>query len=120
MLTIFRNSASALFLILPNFENIAVMIKFTLIKKLKGNKRFNYTPRYYQGKDDANAKEYKTKMDMYYEEFNKNDFGNRWREARAQQRTRSNVEFNRTIWIIVAVLVLLCLWVIDFDFSIFA
>ena len=25
-------------------------IKFTIIKKLKSNNRFNYTPRYYKGK----------------------------------------------------------------------
>lgn len=95
------------------------MIKFTLIKRLKTNKRFNYTPRYYQGKEDADPSQFNTKMDMYYETYNKNDFSNQWREERLQKRNRGNFEFNTTIMIIVAVLVFLFLWLIDFDLSIF-
>ncbi|MAY23191.1 MAG: hypothetical protein CMC74_10465 [Flavobacteriaceae bacterium] len=95
------------------------MIKFTLIKRLKTNNRFNYTPRYYKGKEDVDPKEYKTKMDMYYETFNKNDFGNQWRQERSHYRNRGNVAFNSTVWIIIAILVFLFLWIIDFDLSIF-
>lgn len=119
MLTIFKRCFTALFLILPNFENNSVMIKFTLIKKLKTNNRFNYTPRYYKGKDNADLKGYTTKMDMYNETYNKNDFGGQWREARNEKRNRNNVEFNKTVFIIAAVLVFIFLWIIDFDLTIF-
>lgn len=95
-------------------------IKFTLIKKLKTNNRFNYTPRYYKGKDDVDEAKYNTKLDAYSESYNKNDFGSHWQEARKSSRTRNNTEFNSTILIIVAVLVFIFLWIIDFDLSIFS
>lgn len=96
------------------------MVKFTLIKKLKTNNRFNYTPRYYKGKDDAEPTGYNTKMDMYYETYNKNDFGSHWREARIAKRNRGNTSFNTTILVLVALFVFVFLWIIDFDFSIFS
>lgn len=95
------------------------MIKFSLIKKLKTNNRFNYTPRYFNGKEGADASGYSTKMDMYYETYNKNDYGSQWREARLNKRNRSNVAFNKTIWSIIILLVVVFLWIIDFDLSIF-
>jgi len=95
------------------------MIKFTLIKRLKTNKRFNYTPRYYQGKENADPSQFNTKLDMYYETYNKNDFSNQWRQERLDKRNRGNFELNKTVLIIVAVLVFLFLWLIDFDLSIF-
>lgn len=108
-----------MFLILPTFENSTAMLKFTLIKRLKTNNRFNYTPRYYKGKEGADPKEHSTKFDMYAETYNENDFSGQWSEMRKNHRNRSNVEFNKTVWIIVAILVFLFLWLIDFDLSIF-
>lgn len=95
-------------------------IKFTLIKKLKTNNRFNYTPRYYNGKDDVDEAKHATKIDAYSESYNKNDFGSHWKDARTSSRTKGNIEFNSTILIIVAVLVFIFLWIIDFDLSIFS
>ena len=37
-------------------------IKFTLIKRLPRNKRFNYTPRYYKGKEDTDTTQYSSKV----------------------------------------------------------
>lgn len=95
-------------------------IKFTLIKKLKTNNRFNYTPRYYSGKDDIDETKYSTKIDAYSESFNKNDFGSHWNEARKSSRTRSNSGLNSTILIIITILTFIFLWIIDFDLSIFS
>tara|TARA_R110002072_G_scaffold199405_4_gene357032 strand:+ start:7982 stop:8281 length:300 start_codon:yes stop_codon:yes gene_type:complete len=95
------------------------MVKFTIIKKLKTNNRFNYTPRYYKGKEDANPENFSTKIDMYSGTYNKNDFGGNWKEARMANRKTHNVEFNNTILIIIAILVLIFLFIIDFDLSIF-
>jgi hypothetical protein len=95
------------------------MVKFTIIKKLKTNNRFNYTPRYYKGKDEADPGDYSTKIDMYSGTYNKNDFGGNWKEARLSSRKTHNVEFNKTILIIIAILILLFLFIIDFDLSIF-
>jgi len=95
------------------------MVKFTIIKKLKTNNRFNYTPRYYKGKDEASKDNFSTKMDMYSETYNKNDFGGNWKVARLANRKTHNVDFNKTILIIIAVLLLIFLFIIDFDLSIF-
>jgi hypothetical protein len=95
-------------------------IKFTLIKRLPKNKRFNYTPRYYKGKEDTNASQYASKFDAYAETYNKNDFSGQWHETRVNQRNRNNSGFNRTILVLIGVFVLIFLYIIDFDLSIFS
>ena len=95
-------------------------MKISFLKRTKPNNRYNYTPRYYKGKEgESNPYDFATKLDKYYETYNKNDFGAHWKEARSQYRNRSNFGFNRTILIIMAVLILIFLWIIDFDLSIF-
>ena len=94
-------------------------IKFTLIKKLPRNKRFNYTPRYYKGKEDADELKYATKFDAYSETYNKNDFSGQWHESRINSRNRNNSGFNKTILILIGLFVLIFLFIIDFDLSIF-
>ncbi|MCC1484937.1 hypothetical protein [Winogradskyella immobilis] len=95
-------------------------IKFTLFKGLPRNKRFNYTPRYYKGKEEVDKSQYSTKFDAYAEAYNKNDFSGQWHESRINNRNRNNSGFNRTILILVAVFVLIFLYIIDFDLSIFS
>ena len=48
-------------------------IKFKLFKGLPRNKRFNYTPRYYKGKENTDESKYETKFDAYADVYNKND-----------------------------------------------
>ena len=69
-------------------------IKFTLIKRLPRNKRFNYTPRYYKGKEDTNELQYETKFDAYAENYNKADFSGQWHESRIDSRNRNNSDQN--------------------------
>lgn len=95
-------------------------IKFTLIKGLPRNKRFNYTPQYYKGKEDTNTSEYATKFDAYADTYNKNDFSGQWHENRINNRTRNNSGLNKTILILIGVFVLIFLFIIDFDLSIFS
>ncbi len=94
-------------------------IKFTLIKRLPRNKRFNYTPRYYNGKEDTDELKYATKFDAYAENYNKNDFSGHWYESRINSRNRGNSGLNKTIIILVLLFVLIFLFIIDFDLSIF-
>jgi hypothetical protein len=95
-------------------------MKISFLKRIKPNNRYNYTPRYYKGKDDdATPYEFGTKFDKFADTYNKNDFGAHWKDARNNMRNRGNVEFNRMILIIMAVLILIFLWIIDFDLSIF-
>lgn len=95
-------------------------IKFKLFKGLPKNRRFNYTPRYYKGKEDINESAYPTKFDAYSEELNKNDFSGHWHESRLTSRNRNNSGFNTTIYIIILVLVFISLYILDFDLSIFS
>lgn len=94
-------------------------IKVTFIKKLPKNKRFNYTPRYYKGKDDTDESKYATKLDAYAETYNKSDFSGQWHEARIKSRSRNNSGFNKTILILIVLFILIFLFIIDFDLSIF-
>lgn len=87
--------------------------------KLRKNTRYNYTPRYYKGKDIGNIYDFGSKFQKYRDTTNENDFGSHWSEARAESRHRGNREINKTILIVFAILVLIFLWIIDFDLSIF-
>ena len=88
------------------------------IFKLKKNSRYNYNPRYFSGKDDSNPYDFHSKNSKYRESNNKNDFGQRWQEARLKMRNRNNRGISARLIIITLVLVLIFLFVIDFDLSI--
>lgn len=85
----------------------------------KKNNRYNYTPRYYKGKDIGNIYDFGSKFEKYRETTNDIDFGSHWSEARKNSRTRGNREVNKRMLVIIAILVFLFLWLIDFDLSIF-
>jgi type VI protein secretion system component VasF len=87
--------------------------------KLNKNKRFNYTPRYYEGKDVGNIYSFDSKFTKYRETTNSGDIGAQWKEARNASRNRGNREINTRLLIIIAVLVFLVLWFFDFDISFF-
>lgn len=87
--------------------------------KLRKNNRYNYTPRYYKGKDTGNIYEFDSKFNKYRDATNAIDFGSQWAEARRNSRNRGNREINKRLLLIIGILVLIFLWVIDFDLSIF-
>jgi len=89
------------------------------ITKLRKNTRYNYTPRYYKGKDEGNIYEFDSKFNKYKNLTNSIDFGSHWAEARTNSRTRGNREINKRVIYIIIVLILIFLWIIDFDLSIF-
>ena len=94
------------------------MFKSNLFK-LNRNRRYNYTPRYYQGKEIENPYDFDSTFSKYRETYNANDFGKKWEEARLASRHRGNRTFSPTLLIIIAVLCLIFLYIIDFDLSIF-
>ncbi len=93
-------------------------MKINFIKQ-RPNSRFNYTPRYYEGKDLGNPYDFDSKFSKYKEATNANDFRAHWSEARKASRNRKNRGINRTILYIVIILLFLFLYIIDFDLSIF-
>ncbi len=90
------------------------------ILRSKKNSRYNYTPRYYKGKDAGNIYEFDSKFNKYRDTTNAIDFGAQWAEARSSSRTRGNREINKRVVIIIVILILVVLWILDFDLSIFA
>ena len=87
--------------------------------KLRKNRRYNYTPRYYKGKIERNIYEFDSKFSKYRDNFNSNDFGQQWKDARFQMRTRKNRSISLRLVFIILVLVFVCLYILDFDISIF-
>ena len=82
-------------------------------------RRFNYTPRYYKGKQSANPYAFGSTFEQYRDTPNANDFGAHSRDARDMSRTRTNRSVSPRLLLIIAVLLLLALFVLDFDLSIF-
>ena len=87
--------------------------------KLKKNRRYNYTPRYYRGKEGGNLYDFDSKLYKYRNTFNQIDFGQQWQDARLKTRTRSNRGISIRLVIIILILVLAFLYLIDFDLSLF-
>ncbi len=85
----------------------------------KQNKRFNYTPRYYNGKSINNKFEIDSKINKFREAYNKNDFSNNWNDIRLEKRTRRNFSNSPLLIIIFLLLLLIFFFIIDFDLSIF-
>lgn len=89
------------------------------IFKLNKNRRYNYTPRYYKGKDKGNIYNFDSKFSKYRETYNKNDFGQQWKEVRIQMRNRKNKSVSLRLLLIILSLVLISFYILDFDLSIF-
>ena len=94
------------------------MFKFKPFK-LRKNTRYNYTPRYYQGKDEGNIYDFDSRFNKFRDTHNQIDFGSHWARAREESRHRGNRSLNKRVIFIALLLTLLFLWFIDFDLSIF-
>ncbi|MFL1011896.1 riboflavin synthase subunit beta [Flavisericum labens] len=87
--------------------------------KLRKNKKFSYTPRYYDDKGEGNPYEIKHKFDEYRKTVGSNKgiksrFNDAWDDYKNPDK-----KANKRILIIVAILILVFLFIIDFDLSIF-
>lgn len=90
------------------------------ILKLRKNKKFSYTPRYFDDKGEGNPFEIKHKFDEHRKTIGDNK-GLKTKIVNALEDLKSNPnkEADRRTLIIVAILVLVFLFIIDFDLSIF-
>lgn len=88
------------------------------ILKIKKNKKYSYEPRYYKG--EANPYEIKHKFDEHRTTVdNNNGIKSKFINAINDYKTNENREANRRVVIIAAILVLVFLFIIGFDLSIF-
>ncbi|OEK07312.1 riboflavin synthase subunit beta [Flavivirga aquatica] len=90
------------------------------ILKLRKNKKFSYTPRYYDDKGQGNPFEIKHKFDDYRKSVGGNTgLKSKINNALDELKNNPDKEVNRRVLIIAAVLILVFLFIIDFDLSIF-
>jgi len=90
------------------------------ILKTKKNKKFSYTPRYFDDKGQGNPYEIKHKFDEFRTTVGPNkNFKTKLNNALNELKHDRDHEANRRILIIAAILVLVFLFIIDFDLSIF-
>lgn len=87
--------------------------------KLPKNTRYNYTPRYYNGKSEGNIYSFDSKFAKYRETTNQIDFGAQWAEARSQSRNRKNRSINKRVILIALILAFIFFWMLDFDLTLF-
>jgi len=87
--------------------------------KLRKNKRFSYTPRQFNDKGEGSPFEIKHKFDHYRKTVGSNGLKTRFANAVDDFKNSPNRAANRRILIIAGVLLLLFLFIIDFDLSIF-
>ena len=88
--------------------------------KLRKNRKYNYTPRYYDDKGEGSPFKMQPKLDKYRTTIDaprglKGKFSN----AMADIRSAGDRNLKLRMLIIIAVLILLFLYIIDFDLSIF-
>ena len=90
------------------------------IFKLRKNKKFDYTPRYYKHDGEGSPFEIKRKFDEYRTTSgSQGGLKTRFNSAMDDMKRNPSREVNRRVMIIVAVLILIFLFIIDFDLSIF-
>ena len=84
------------------------------------NKKFEYVPRYYDDKGEGNPFKLKRKFDKYRSTVDtpsglKGKFKAAWGELKESRNKKSD----RTVLFLIILLVLLFLYIIDFDLSVF-
>jgi hypothetical protein len=90
------------------------------ILKLRKNKKFSYTPRYFDDKGEGNPFEIKHKFDEHRKTVGGNKgLKGKFIDAFDDLNNNPDRQANKRILIIIAMLVLIFLFIIDFDLSIF-
>ena len=86
--------------------------------KINKNRRFNYTPRFFRGKEDVSIN-FESKISRSRDQYNSIDMGMNWSDQRHKKRNTGNRGVNLTLILTVIFLILVFLYIIDFDLTIF-
>ena len=90
------------------------------ILKLRKNKKFSYTPRYFDDKGDGNPFEIKHKFDDFRKTIGPNTgLKTKFLNALDELKNNPDKQVNKRIFIIIAILVVIFLAIIEFDLSTF-
>ncbi|AZQ43969.1 riboflavin synthase subunit beta [Nonlabens ponticola] len=84
------------------------------------NKKYDYEPRYYKSEEGSKPFEIKHKFDDQRTTVNRLGLKGKFNNAMRDYKEGTDALARKRIYIIVAVLVFLFLWLIDFDLSIFS
>ncbi|MFT4697713.1 MAG: hypothetical protein ACI9SJ_000843 [Flavobacteriaceae bacterium] len=89
--------------------------------KTRKNKKYGYTPRYYNDNGEGNPYQIEHKFDKFRSTVGENQgLKGKFSNAIQELKTSESKGSSKTILIIVAVLLLFFLFIIDFDLSIFS
>lgn len=90
------------------------------ILNTRKNKKFGYTPRYYNNEKEGSPYQIEHKFDRFRNTVGDNKgLKNKFKTALQDLREGKNRDANRRTLIIIAILVFIFLYIIDFDLSIF-
>lgn len=90
------------------------------ILKQKKNKKFGYAPRYYKHEGEGSPFQMEQKFDKFRSTIGGNtDLKSKFRNAWGEFRQSKDKGINKTLFLLIALLVLIFLFIIDFDLSIF-
>jgi hypothetical protein len=88
--------------------------------KLRRNKKYNYSPRYFDDKGEGNPYKIQRKLDRYRTTTETpSGLKSRFTNAMADLRKGADRNYRLRLLVILAVLIFICLYIIDFDLSIF-
>ena len=88
--------------------------------KLRKNKKYNYSPRYYDDKGEGNPFKIEHKLDKFRSTVDsQRGLKGKFRNAMADTKRQGDRNLKLRFLIILAVLILIFLFMIDFDISIF-
>lgn len=89
------------------------------IFKTRQNKKFSYTPRHFDDKGEGNPYEIKHKFDEYRKTVGSAGLKTKFNNAMDDLKSPADKQSKRIIMIVSGILILLFLYIIDFDLSIF-
>jgi len=91
-----------------------------LFSKLRSNKKYNYTPRYYNNKGEGSPFRMERKLDQFRTTVDSpKGIKGKFRNAMSDMRRTGDRNLRIRMIVILAILILIFLYIIDFDLSIF-
>jgi hypothetical protein len=105
------------FRFLSNFEDMGMLSKIT---RLRRNRQYDYSPRYFDDKGKGNPYKLEPKFDKYRSTLsNQRGIKNKINNVLDDTKREGDRDMKMRMAVIIAVLVLIFLYIIDFDLSIF-
>ncbi len=89
------------------------------IFKTRKNKKFSYSPRYWDDNGEGNPYQIQNKFDKFRSVGSSNNFKDKFKTAWEELRHDSDRKINRRVLWIFLILLFVFLYLIDFDLSIF-